>query len=82
MRNHEHRHYRSAAGYVELSGMDLVLTEGFVDERLLSHELESEQGERREEDGAGGAQGTVLATVLETNAAGKGACVDGVACKI
>ena len=53
-----------------------------LDERLLSHELGSEQGERREEDGAAGAEGKAFSTVLQMNTAGRGACVDGVPCKV
>lgn len=51
-------------------------------ERLLLHELGSEQGKRREDDGAAGAEGKVFSLVLEMNAAGRRACVDGVSCKV
>lgn len=49
-----------------------------LDEGLLIQELESEQGWRREEDGAAGAEGKVLSTVVGM----KGPCMDGVGCKV
>lgn len=77
-----------AVGYVQLSWLDLVFVDGFVIGASVLLVLEelfwmgSEQGERREENGAAGAEWKVLSTVLEMNVAGRGACVDGLACEV
>lgn len=82
-------------GYVQLRGLDLVLMDGFVigvSVLLVSGELfwvrdfyriNWVQGNvRGEEDGAASSERKVLSMVWEMKVARRGACVDGVPCKV